>query len=279
MLDKKSAYTILGLDESATEEQVEQRYTVLLLRSRNRNTDKQEVNGSDSMEEITKAYNFIKGSAIEEQVRQKEPKNKTLGRIAYIWEYYRWHIFGTIAVVLIVFYTGKSVIDNRNEEKRIDRADLKITFFTDFQVQETDPFEVKLLEGITDWQDIHIVNQYAPTDPKDEYGMAMLQKAVVSMAADKADIYIMDKTNYAKFGRQEAFLKLDEIPALANIPQEKRRNTQPESGGEIWTGITVTDNAALKLLKLPDVEKIAVIRVNANKKENAAKALEWLGSN
>ncbi|MDF2937076.1 MAG: molecular chaperone DnaJ [Paenibacillaceae bacterium] len=275
MIDKKSAYELLGLDENAPDEEVEKRYTVLLLRSKKRADE--EDPGSPSMEEITKAYNFIKGIAIEEEIRKKEPKNKTFGKIEYVYEYYRWHIIGTIAAVLIIFFTASSIIENRSEEKRIERADLKVTFFTDYQIQgDLDSFEVKTLEQMTDWKDIHIINQYSPTDPKDEYGMAMLQKAIISMAADKADIYIMDKTNYAKFSKQGAFLRLDDIPALASVPQDKRRTAETDTGETVWSGINVTNHPAIKELKLPDVEKIALIRVNANKKDNAVKALEWL---
>jgi hypothetical protein len=275
MMDTKKAYATLGLDENATDEEVEKRYTVLLLRSKKQSAGQDP--GAPSMEEITKAYNFIKGIAIEEEIRKKEPKNKTFGKIEYVYEYYRWHIIGTIAAVLIVFFTASSIIQNRSEEKRIERADLKVTFFTDYQIQgELDSFEVKTLEQMTDWKDIHIVNQYSPTDPKDEYGMAMMQKAIISMAADKADIYIMDKTNYARFSKQGAFLRLDNIPSLASVPQEKRCTGESDTGETVWSGIDVSNHPAIKELKLPDVEKIALIRVNANKKDNAVKVLEWL---
>lgn len=279
MLDKKSAYAILGLDEAATDEQVEARYAILLKRSRNRHAEAAEAGEGPTMDDITKAYNFIVGSAIEEEARRKDPKNKTLGRIGYIWEYYRWHIIGTIAVVLVIFYTTNSIMDNRSEQKKINSADLKVTFFTDFEIQDTAPFKAKLLENLKDWKDVYTVSQFAPTDPKDEYGVAMLQKAVVTMAADKADVYIMDKANFAKFGAQDAFLRLGDIPSLASVPQEKRVSVKLEDGSDIWAGIDVTANPAVKALTTPSVEKIAVIRGNANKKDNAAKALEWMGSN
>ncbi|MDF2925012.1 MAG: molecular chaperone DnaJ [Paenibacillaceae bacterium] len=277
MMDQKTAYSILGLEETATEEEVEQRYTVLLLRNRGRGADGE--GNAPTMEEVNKAYNFIRGLAIQEEVRKNEPKNKTLGKIAYIWEYYRWHIFGTIAAVLIIFYTTTSIMDSRREEQRIERADLKVTIFADFQVENPDPFEVKLLENMKEWQDIHIVSQYAPIEPKDEYGMAMLQKAIVSMAADKADVYIMDKANFDKFGKQEAFLNLGEAPSLASIPNDKRINVVTDGGATYWAGVDITQNAALQTLKLPNIQKIAVVRINANKKDNAVKALEWMGQN
>jgi DnaJ-class molecular chaperone len=75
MMDTKKAYATLGLDENATDEEVEKRYTVLLLRSKKQSAGQDP--GAPSMDEITKAYNFIKGIAIEEEIRKKEPKNKT----------------------------------------------------------------------------------------------------------------------------------------------------------------------------------------------------------
>ncbi|MBC8079487.1 MAG: hypothetical protein H7X86_04030 [Gorillibacterium sp.] len=279
MMDLKKAYLILGLEENATDEQVEQRYSLLVIKSRNHSVEAED-NGKDhtfSMEETTKAYNFIKSAAFDEQVRLKEPKNKTIGRIEHIWEYYKWHIILPFIAVLVVIYSINGILDNRMEQKKINRADLQVTFFTDFQIQDTAPFEVKLLENIKDWKDIHIVNQYAPIDPKDEFDMAMIQKATVSMAADKPDVYIMDKANFVKFGRQGAFLPLKDFPALSDVPKDKRIEVRYEDGGSEWVGIAVTNNAAIKALALPNVQTIAVIRGNANKKDNAVKALEWLG--
>jgi hypothetical protein len=278
MLDMKQAYSILGLEENALLEEVEKRYTVLLMRNKNRSDETALAAGEPTMAQVTEAYNFIKGAAIQEEIKQKEPKNATIGRIGHIYEYYRWHIIGTILVIVLIFYTGSSILENRNEEKRIARADLKVTFFTDFQVQDPQPFEVKLLEGLKDWKDIHLVNQYAPTNPKDEYGMAMLQKAMISMAADKADLYIIDKANFDKFGAQGAFLNLQEIPALSGTPKDKRVMAKVEEGSTLWTGLDVTDHPVLKNMNLPAGQKIAAIRVNADKKENAAKALEWLAA-
>lgn len=279
MPDLKQAYTILGLDETATDEQVEQRYTMLLLKNRSKTGagEGQTGDSAPSMEDITKAYNRIKGAAIEEQVRLKEPKNKTLGKIGHIWEYYRWHILGSIAAVIVIFYTATSIIDSKSMERKIANADLQVTFFTDFLVDDAAPFEEKLTQQMPDWNYVHIVTQYAPTEPKDEYAMAMLQKAVVSMAADKPDMYIMDKNNYMKFAKQGAFTNLDESPSLASIPESKRLKAENENGQAVWSGVDVTDSAAIKSLIAPkDAQKIAVIRVNGKKKDNAAKAIEWL---
>lgn len=279
MLDKKQAYSVLGLDEDAAPEQVEKRYAVLLLRHKGRSDQDAAAAGEPTMAQISEAYNYIKGAAIQEEIKQKEPKSPTVARISHIYEYYRWHIIGTILVIVLIFYTASSIMDNRNEEKRIARADLKVTFFTNFQVQDPQPFEVKLLEGLKDWKDVHLVSQYAPTDPKDEYGMAMLQKAMISMAADKADLYIIDKANFDKFGPQGAFLNLEEVPALSATPKDKRATVKLEEGKSVWAGIDVSDHPALADLKLPpSVQKIAAVRVNAGKKDNALKALEYLSA-
>jgi hypothetical protein len=278
MLDLKKAYSLLGLEENASMEDVEKRYTVLLMKKRNRSEDEDKAAGVPTMSEITEGYNYIKGLAIEEEIKLKEPKSKAAARASYIYEYYRWHIIGTILAVVLIFYTTTSIIDNRSEERKIARADLKVTFFMDYQLQDAQPFEVKLLEGIKEWKDIHTVEQYAPMDPKDEFGMAMLQKAMISMAADKADLYIMDQGNFEKYGKQGAFLNLEAQPGLVNVAKDKRRSLEMEKEGTQWVGIDVSDNPALKSLNLPAGDKIAVIRINANKKDNALKALQWLSA-
>ncbi|WP_438444229.1 hypothetical protein [Gorillibacterium sp. sgz5001074] len=276
MLDMKKAYSTLGLDENATEEDVENRYALLLRKKRNRTDEEDRAAGEPTMSEITEAYNFIKGAAIEEEIKQKEPKSKTAARIGYIYEYYRWHIIGSILALVLIIYTASSVIDSRNEEKRIARADLKVTLFMDYQIQNPQPFEVKMLEGIKEWKDIHLVEQFAPMDPKDEYGMAMLQKAMISMAADKADLYIMDQGNFEKYGKQGAFLNLENQPALSATAKEKRRTLDIEKEGTQWVGIEVSNSPALKSLNLPAGDRIAVIRINAAKPDNALKAIQWL---
>lgn len=276
MLDLTKAYALLGLNENATEEELENRYALLLRRKRNRSEDEDRAAGEPTMSEITEAYNLIKGAAIAEQIKQKEPKNKAVARAGYIYEYYRWHIIGTILAIVLIFYTVSSIMDNRSEEKRIANADLKVTLFMDYQIKEPAPFEVKLLEGLKDWKDIHLVEQFAPMDPKDEYGMAMLQKAMISMAADKADLYIMDTGNFEKYGKQGAFLNLAHEPGLANTVKEKRRSLDIEKEGNQWVGIDVSDSPALKSLNLPAGDRIAVIRINAEKKDNALKAIQWL---
>lgn len=277
MLDKKTAYSLLGLDEHATDEDVEKRYTLLMMKKRNRSEEQDRAAGEPTLSEITEAYNFIKGAAIQELVQQQEPKNKTIARISYIYEYYRWHIIGSLLAIILVIYTAVSIIDNRSEEKRIANADLKVTFFMDHQFENTDPFKVKLLDGLK-WKDVYIVNQFAPLDPKDDYGMAMLQKAMISMAADKPDLYIMDKGNFEKYGKQGAFISLEGAQGLANVAKEKRKALELEKEGSQWVGIDVSDSPALKSLNLPAGERIAAIRVNAVKKDNALKALQWLAA-
>lgn len=276
MLDLRTAYARLGLDENATDEELENRYALLLRRKRNRSEEEDRAAGETTMSEITEAYNFIKDTAIEEEIKLKEPKNKTLARAGHIYEYYRWHIIGVIVASVLIFYTVTSIVENRNEEKRIERADLKVTLFMDYQVQNPEPFEIKLLEGIKGWKDIHLVEQFAPMDPKDEYGMAMLQKAMISMAADKADLYIMDKGNFEKYGKQGAFLPLDGRPGLEAVVKEKRRTLDIEKEGTQWVGIDVSNSPALKALNLPAGDRIAVIRINAGKIDNALQAIQWL---
>lgn len=276
MLDLNKAYSLLGLHENATEEEVEKRYEILLRRKKGRSEEEDRAAGEPTMAEITEAYNTIKGTKLQELIKEKEPKSKSVQRAGHIWEYYRWHIIGSIVAIVLIIYTFTSIMDNRNEAKRIERADVKINFFADFQVENADPLEVKLLQDLKDWKDVHFIYQYAPTDPKDEYGMAMLQKAMISMAADKVDVYITDPANFQKFGSQGAFLKLDEIPGLSGLADAKKLKLNVDGEGQVWAGIDVTDSPALQELKLPPGTKIAAIRVNADKKDNAAKTLEWL---
>ena len=277
MLDRKKAYFILGLDESASDEELEKRYSLLARRQQPKDNDGASVDAKQpTMEEINEAYNFIRNAAREEYIRQQEPKNKTIGRIAHIYEYYRWHIIGSIAAIVLVVYMVIGIIDSRQEEQRIARADAKITLFWNYSVENVQPFEDVILAGIPEWKDIHLVEQYAPLEAKDQYDISMQQKAMVTMAAEKSDVYIMDKTNFELYGWQGTFLNLQDQPAIAVIPEEKRHSVEVEDEGIQWVGVDISDSPALKSLNMPEGEYYAGVRVNANKVDNALKALEWL---
>ncbi|WP_040952446.1 hypothetical protein [Gorillibacterium massiliense] len=277
MLDKEKAYSLLGLDVAATYEEVEKRYALLARKQRNLNEDGSPT-GEPTAEEINDAYNFIRNAAREEAIRKLEPKNKTVARIGHFYEYYRWYVIGAIAAIALIIYMTTSIIHNRQADKLIAKADLKVSFYTEYDIQEPQPFEDKLLGGIPAWKDIYMVTQYSPTNPTDQYGMTMQQKAVVTMAAEKADLYIMDKANFDTFGRQGGFLDLTGQTGTDQIPADKRTTVDVEDEGTQWTAVDISDSPALKSLNLPAGEYYATVRGNAKKTENALEALEYLAS-
>lgn len=275
MLDLKEAYFILGLDENASDEQLEERYSLLLIKGRNQ----KEVDFVP-MEDIIRAYNFIRDSKLQAHASKLEPKNKTVGKISHIWEYYRWHFFSSIAIVLLVFFTTSSILDNRAESRRIAAADMKLAFFVDYYMQDdlAASFHNTLLEVMDHWEDVYVIAQYAPTEPVDDYDIAMLQRSTLIMAAESHDIYILDPENFMKFAFQEPFINLEQIPELAAIPEEYRVYGNIEAANNIWFGIDITHSSVIDELPIPE-EKIAAIRSDATRLENAIELLLWLIEN
>jgi len=265
MLDLSKAYETLGLSENATEEELENRYLLLM---------KKKQPGS---EEISKAYKFIKEHQLQEEAKQKAPKNETLGKVGHIWEYYRFHIIGSILAVILIVYTTVSVVDNKREARLAEMADVKFTFFTNFQVQVQDakPLEERLLTEFKDWKQIGIYSQYSPIEAKDQYDIAMQQKAFISIGYDKTDVYLLDKSNFEKFGPQGAFKKLDGLGVP--FPKEKLQLLKTDSDTTtVPYGIDVTNHPLMKELRLPPGEKVAAIRHDAKNLDNAIQVLQYL---
>lgn len=275
MLDTKKAYETLGLEENATDEEVEQRYLILVKRLRHASSDDA---AGVTMEAVTEAYNFIKNEKKEQLVRQMAPASKTAERFGHIWEYYRFHIIGSILAIILIVYTVSGILDNKREQKLADRQDVRITFFAGFHAEETGPLKDKLLAHFPEWKTAGITGQYAPLDPKDQFEVAMQQKAFLSIAYDKTDVYIMDAANFERYGKEGVYLKLDGLPGLSgSIPDGKRRLLRKDDDpAPVWYGVDITDGAALKDLNLPAGDKIAAVRYDAKNKDNALKALEWL---
>lgn len=276
-MDKKRAFEILELDEQATNEEIEERYFLMLRKARARKLE-DEADGERWMNEISEAYRYIKKLEIEQHAEQLRPKNKWAERMEYIWEYYKFHIIVTVVILLLAGYFINSIQEGRRNKQLAAMADLHFTFYTEYMVQQTDAMKAKLQEAFPEWDHLIVYNQYAPFDPKTDYDLAMTSKSMINIVFEDTDIYIMDANNFGRAGRFGAFLSLEgEEGKWFDVPEE-RKWYETRSGEEQshWFGIDVTANPLWDELGLPEGTKIAGIRYNAKHKENAMRVLYWL---
>lgn len=284
MLDLKQAYAILGLEETASIEDVERKYSLLLKKSRPKTDNRIDGDGIShegyTMKEVTEAYYFITHyDELQAKINDKLA-NPFTDRLSHIWEYYRFHIIGGLCALLIVVYMAREVVQNRHEEAADANADVRISFFGDFPVNELDTSLLKnrLLNDFPDWKSVTATLQYSPIEAKDQYEVALQQKAFISMGYDKLDLYILDPVNFERFGKQGAFLALDGgEKRFTGVPNEIRRTLKQEKDEtDRLYGIDVSGSPVLKELQLPEGAKIAAVRSEAKHKDQALRTLEWL---
>lgn len=284
MQDLKQAYAILGLDETAGIEDVERRYSLMLKKSRPKTSDNPDGNGGTpegyTMKEMTEAYYFITHYEEIQAKQTVKPVNAFPDRLAHIWEYYRFYIIGGLCAILIIVYMVREVTQNRQQEAADANADVRITFFGNFPVNELDgtPLKTRLLKDFPEWKSVSVTLQYSPIEAKDQYEVALQQKAFISMGYDKLDLYILDPVNFERFAKQGAFLALDnEGNRFTGVPQDQRSllKQEKEENDRLY-GIDVSGSSVLKELHLPDGGKIAAVRSEAKHKEQALRTLEWL---
>jgi len=284
---KEEAYKILGLKEGAPRIEVEKKYAVLL-RKYKTSAEKQETGeGQDSehdFDKITEAYNLLMGYITEEDLEVKKlPKKRNpyfekLGideeKLKNNLYYFRYHIIVGLALLIIIAVSIRSCVN------RVD-PNLNVVFMGNLFCNDTEKLQADLISMIpgveaVGTENLHISAQQEKQDPQMQ--MAMLQKAMVLVAAGDVDIFIMDKVNFEMYAVQGGFKKLDDFVEQHNIPEEKqyKAKVENEDEKEYVYGIDVLNSKMLKDANTVGQQLIAAISVNGKNYDNAVKFLELL---
>ncbi|NMO95988.1 J domain-containing protein [Paenibacillus lemnae] len=224
----KQAYEKLGLPETATREELDDRYTLLMRQARSeqrRNPDQAEETEA-RFSEMTKAYRFIleeeKRISLEEISRQKYSKFRGFAgpaeKIEHFFRYYRYHLLGGLALLGLAVYIVISVFNYRAEQERLAKlppVDLSVMFLGSFMLpdngNDTEPIEKAILEQFPEWKRVAVNVTYVPplnsNNPNDA---AMLQKAMIMLTSERPDLYITDQNAYNWVGHQGIFQDLED---------------------------------------------------------------------
>ena len=107
--------------------------------------------------------------------------------------------------------------------------------------------------------------------------MIYLQKAVIEIATESPDLYIMDRYMFHWIGQQGAFVNLDAVAAgeLESLLSEEnilRLQAQEDTEAHIY-GIDLSNTAIVDDLPLYKQEMIVGIRISS---ENVDKAIQFI---
>ncbi|SEN74526.1 hypothetical protein [Paenibacillus sp. OV219] len=292
MNDLKQAYELLGLTEGASREEVEKRYFILLRRDRsNKQREGDEQDDFPSLEEINRAYRLIVGHEDEKTMEKYNEasygKYKSMGptfqKIDHFVSYYKFHVLGVIAVIAILIY-GIHAYDVHRKEKaelaKLPPVNVSVSFFGEyfnvdgtFQNSDMKPFETKFTSQFPQWKRVVTYFTFVPQEMTSQQDSALMQKSIIDLMMNKADVYILDKPNFIKLAQDGSLLPLD-----GDAASKMSFSYKPESAFKTVTqddptlhvyGVDIGGSSLLKDLPVIGKEYIAAIRINGEHHDNA----------
>ncbi|AZN42758.1 J domain-containing protein [Paenibacillus albus] len=297
MNDLKQAYELLSLTEGASKEEVEKRYFILLRRDRsNKQREADEHDDSPSLEEINRAYRLILGHEDEKTMAKYNEasygKYKKMGptfqKIDHFFSYYKFHVLGVIVLIIAIIYGINAYINHRHEQAELAKlppVDVSVSFFGDyfnsdgtFQNSDMKPFETKFVSQFPQWKRVEAFFTYVPQEMQSQQDSALMQKSIIDLMMNKADVYILDKPNFVKLAQDGSLLPLD-----GDAASKMGFTFKPESAFKTVTqddptlhvyGVDIAGSTLLKELPVIGKEYIAAIRINGDHHDNAFTFIE-----
>ncbi len=282
----KKAYSTMGLADTATREEVEKRYETLMRQSRTR-AKQQQAGAEESFAEVTQAYKLIlqhEDQKITEAFNEQEygKYRKMAGqaqKIDHFWRYYKFHTLGAIAAVALIIYGIISFINYREEQERIANlppVDLNVSIMGNFILKEDvpkeEPVEQALLAAFPEWKRFVTTTTFVPADESMQY--AYLQKALLVLATENPDVYVMDRSIFEWVGnQQDLLLNLDdwaegEFKPLLSDGVALKLQPQEQTTEHVYA-FDLTKSKLAEHLPMYHNELIVGIRSNAKNVDNA----------
>lgn len=195
-------------------------------------------------------------------------------KIEYIWDYYKLHIIGAIAVIFFIgsFIHGMVTRIDYVANVTLIGSSISQTKVTEFEKQLT---SMVVKEGEKRKQ---AIVEFTPTD-KSEMSFEFMQKFMAKVSAGEIGIVVLDKGFYDTFIKQGMFLRLDNINNinLSNIKYSKIEGNTQEQGSGIYA-ISAEGNKALEDLGYDTKNKMIGIIASSSQKNNDFKIFSWLSA-
>ncbi|BBH18704.1 hypothetical protein Back11_00490 [Paenibacillus baekrokdamisoli] len=297
MGDLKKAYELLGLQENADKEEVEKRYFILIRRTRSikqrEEAEGQEELAAPNIEEINRAYKLILAhndeitkEAFNENAYGKYKKMAgSAEKVDHFFSYYKFHLLGSIALILILIFGIKAYVDNRHEQAELAKlppADVTVAFFGEYgnksgsypSSEDIKPMETALLSQFPEWKRVIAFITYVPSEMKSQQDSALIQKSMLDLMTNKTDMYIMDRVNFLKLAQDGALAPLDNKLDTAFKDKAVKAVNKDASNSEHIYGYDVSNSSLIKGLPILGKEYIAGIRFDAKKPDDATHFIE-----
>lgn len=198
-------------------------------------------------------------------------------KIEFIWDYYRFHIIGTIILIAIV---TSFTMDIMNRKETV----LNVTILGEYlDTDRKDVLEKKaaseLIKEEQDKKQILFDFLIKQKDMRDEYSMASVQKLQAAIAAKDIDILILDKVDFEIYASQGTFMKLSDLPDFTQLGVSEKdlvkyQAKDIDSKQEIYA-INAESLPVLKELNYNTKDKVLCIVVNSQRLNVATEFLKW----
>lgn len=300
-MTRETALAILELSPEATAEQIEQRYSMLILRLR-RQTDSESV---AQLAAVNEAYEFL--IAADRPSQPVDPRSqrlvfgKTQAYWANRWHYDRWTVLGIAVGAVLLSYLVFTVVTNRP-------PDFKIVAAGNFYMQQTvefsdvqDRFESSVIAGLQpehpeiktaeiEWINLafNADGTFAATEDAQSQ-QAMEMKFFARFGAENLDVVIFDQGSFANYSSQVSFVDLTPLVAqlsekmppdqFAKIKVLHNKPAEDKKAPETVSGLDVSELDLLTPMGLTGDSVIVTIGPRCKQPELAVQWLaDWISS-
>lgn len=284
MVKMADAHEILGVKKDAGIEEIKKRYSMLLKKHKMMQGNMHYHSEDTSIDDITDAYNLLMGyvTEVSEQDETKRPPNPVLKKMGIdekkagnFLHYHKVHIIISIVIILMVVSTVRGCVN------RVP-SDLNLAFIGEFYYNENDTFKQNIIDRMQEIKEISIDGALiSPNiDAQQEYAMQM--KAMVLFAADEIDVYFLDKETFERYGKQGAFVNLDDIVQILYVDMLENEDyvlkLEDQDEKHLY-GVDVSKSSIFNGTNVVGEEKIAAIGGRAKHYETAVQFIKVLLDN
>lgn len=197
----------------------------------------------------------------------KKPEKFTKEWIKYIWHYYKWHIIGTVFVILSVISFVYGKITATQPDLRIAMAGNIV-----IQPENEDKFQLMLNEKVTDINGDGKTEVFRPmfyifyqsTEMGADYQFAMSQKLSLELTSQETFLFIFHDNIVRQYmgAPDAAFLKTEKW--AENIPDDLLLK---DEYGRAY-GVSLKNSTMLKECGIDGSDMYVLIRAITNHEEN-----------
>ncbi|HEX7055841.1 MAG TPA: hypothetical protein VF260_01415 [Bacilli bacterium] len=264
----KQAYEMLGVPENASKDEVERRYFILLKRHQAKIKslgEEEKAQEEKQFEPYNQAYKQIVAHFQQLDLesnpiyRSEQTKSPLRRKIEHFLYYYKLHLLGGLAVLILIISLVHSFIAKQKEIP----PDVSTMMVGAYVADETAPLETKMAELVPGWKRVAVLLNYTPSGESGTLDYAQVQKSVVLLAAERPDIYIVDDVQFNRLGQDAAFLPLepwkDELQSL--VPEDRLIYAQfPADTKPTLYGVDLRDSPVFAGVSQDTLAKIFTIR-------------------